>query len=626
MKTIAQLINPGTSLINIKDYNCIGVFNKEELSNLKEVSIWIINLNLNWDNNHLQNNYGLDMGVYIRKELKSKAPILFLSPIYEEVLLTNYANEKRKTDFKYNLLYKWQTYITNYPYSENISNLINSNKLENISENVLNQTINSIFNYRAMIEKHIHDFKNDRENFSKYNDYLIQLISKDYNDKYLVAFNNLITNINHSTIEIFKNTILPFAIQSKTEEVVLVKEKEKKGVLWEILYLDDQQHFLDYFSKLFEENGIKCNIAKTEEEAIKILDENENIEVFISDLMIYGNYEKEMRPGIEVIQKYIKKKIACYILTSNKSAIIESKYEFVRIKWKEKNSLNFKDFINEIKCDVILNLSSKNKYDMSRSFYDSNSKKIYSYYDMYSNIKFSDEIEKGICEFVKNNINVSVNFPKGGTEFKLKTLSLNSNKFIEQVLYFRRLFLHKLMTLNESDFNIFIENSTNINNKNKKEIVNKHLMLSYKYQLLKRECYENILGFGKYKIFEEEINYLKDLHIDYNNKDESIKTLEKISAFFKSYNDIITLYSEIDNKYYNDLSMFCEKSKNVKINEIYYKLENILSENLITDDVFYYNYLIHYFYLINEIASENESFVKNNLTENYTFLTDRIFK
>ena len=540
MKTIAQLINSGTSLINIKDYKCISVFNKEELSNLKEVSIWIVNLHLNWDNNHLQNNYGLDIGVYIRKELKSKAPILFYSHLKEE----NFTKIIRATDFKYKLLETPECHYIEAPIDQaKLEALIASTSP--ISNFCLEDIIYYVFDAKGRIDELCHNLKNDltkatdeesinnnknsiiekfridctneilTQNSTKLNE-IIEELKKELNEK-LSRDNTYFDVINRYKPQI--SALCP----ASDDDVPIMQESE--NINWQAIYLEDDKQVATKVKGYFNENGVTCHIASSESEAKEIIDQNPNVNLFITDIRLkYEDGKWHKHQGYDVIEQianHAKIPLVFAVLTSKKGSIINSAKQKLQhqIFWENKDNVLYSKQAFDVYFNRLVRIINDNDITSftpkSDKWTSGNrvEKFKYPHSEYYKHYRLLSQSDYKIFEnkITINLVNNTIPIETTGTLIKQIIDKDELCKFVDKLI-FRRFILKTIFeSKNAEDANEIIDSKLNLTYNTRKKFYSEHVCMSTKFENTIRE----VISFhntnkGNSGILKEEYEFLKN--------------------------------------------------------------------------------------------------------------------
>ncbi len=128
----------------------------QELLELNEPTnaVWLLNASLNWNENKLSSFYGFDVANLIRTEKKSKAPIIFYSPVPK-----NYFEKRSEKDIKYKILFGRGSAFLEAPFKEeDLSKLAES--IEPLSNAALHDVATMLCDLKGIvIDKLNHDLK-----------------------------------------------------------------------------------------------------------------------------------------------------------------------------------------------------------------------------------------------------------------------------------------------------------------------------------------------------------------------------------------------------------------------------------------------------------------------------------
>jgi hypothetical protein len=129
---------------------------KESINTVKDIEglIWLINLHINWNGRKLSNNYGFDIANFIRTEKKSKAPIVFYSPVPK-----TYFEKRSEKEIKYKILFGRGSAFLETPFKE--TDLIKlAESIEPLSNAALHDVATMLCDLKGIvIDKLNHDLK-----------------------------------------------------------------------------------------------------------------------------------------------------------------------------------------------------------------------------------------------------------------------------------------------------------------------------------------------------------------------------------------------------------------------------------------------------------------------------------
>ncbi len=132
------------------------LYSKESINTVKDIEglIWLINLHINWNGRKLSNNYGFDIANFIRTEKKSKAPIVFYSPVPK-----TYFEKRSEKEIKYKILFGRGSAFLETPFKE--TDLIKlAESIEPLSNAALHDVATMLCDLKGIvIDKLNHDLK-----------------------------------------------------------------------------------------------------------------------------------------------------------------------------------------------------------------------------------------------------------------------------------------------------------------------------------------------------------------------------------------------------------------------------------------------------------------------------------
>lgn len=150
---VVHLCNKGTPQI----LGWENIVSKKELEiwNVNDGEIvWLINAQLNWEENNLSSDYGFDIAIYLRLVKKSKAGIIIYSPV-----LKKYFETKSKTDKKYLILFGRGTSYLEAPFKEQSLQKLSEN-ISQLSSAALHDVATMLCDLKGIvIDKLNHDLK-----------------------------------------------------------------------------------------------------------------------------------------------------------------------------------------------------------------------------------------------------------------------------------------------------------------------------------------------------------------------------------------------------------------------------------------------------------------------------------
>lgn len=477
MKKIYQIKNklePVFSLTNFEIIECNTIDDLQKQTIYSD--IWLINIDLNWDK---ELEYGLNIGVFIRKELKSCSPIIFYTS-YTEKITTDYTSNQ---NYKYKLLQTPECYFFD---KNNLVNEIEKIKSTTPISNLCLEDINYfVFDAKGRIDELCHDLRNDiKEELTDKNAILEEFKKnciKEIESFNLLKFEQLFIEFKTN---VFKNNQYDILINNLKTAIYLLLPKSdhdkidsnKEVINWQVIYLEDDEHIAQEIKKGFEENGVICHTAANEDDVIDLLDKNDdfnnenvnNVTLFITDIRLKDKNGKwHKRQGYDVIEQianHSKMPLAFAVLTSKKGSIINSAKQNLKYKihWENKENVihnkqafnvYFNRLINLVTENNIYSFSPKaskwfsgnniNKFRFSHSEY-------YKFYKQLSYDKYN-KLEEQINEKLEEN-----KLPLQPTATLTKDIiDLNEIEKFSEKLLLRRYIIKEIFTSklkNESAF------------------------------------------------------------------------------------------------------------------------------------------------------------------------------
>lgn len=306
--------------------DCKNIVSIKELNLIKEDRnlIYLLHIHLNWEGNKLSSNYGFDIANIIRTEIKSKAPIIFYSPIQKK-----YFEEKSKKEAKYKILFGRGSDFIPMPFTkEDLEDV--ETKIKPLSNAALHDVVTMLCDLKGIvIDKLNHDLKFNAdikkviESIAPYLTAIQKQSIKlnDFTEKFVSA-------VNHNDSSVFlteKKQFINLCIDQLTE--VGKESSDIDRVRHKILILDDVENEVErakaILTKDFEVIGV--NEAK---EAIEILtnDISNEILAVISDWRLFTdknqNYWQSLQ-GYEVLEFAAKNGVrSLFALTSQADFLI----------------------------------------------------------------------------------------------------------------------------------------------------------------------------------------------------------------------------------------------------------------------------------------------------------------
>ena len=133
-----------------------NIYTLKELQEIKDDSnaVYLLHIHLNWNGNKLSSNYGFDIANEIRTQLKSKAPIIFYSPIQAE-----YFEQKSEKKIKYKILFGRGSAFIDVPFKEAVLSKL-AESIEPLSNAALHDVATMLSDLKGIvIDKLNHDLK-----------------------------------------------------------------------------------------------------------------------------------------------------------------------------------------------------------------------------------------------------------------------------------------------------------------------------------------------------------------------------------------------------------------------------------------------------------------------------------
>lgn len=308
----------------------LGWESVSSLISLKKVNanhidlVWLINVHLNWDNENLSNNFGFDVANIIRTEIKSKAPIIFYSPIP-----VKYFETKSESEIKYKILFgRGSAFIESLFKQEDLEKHIEGSSP--LSDAALHDVTTMLCNLKGIvIDKLNHDLKFDSnisEVIGSVSPYLSNL------QKQLIGLEKFIETIKTKVASKdengFQNEKLKFITLCNQELTEAGTEKlQERKTKHRILVIDDLQEEIKKAKKNLEADFI-IETAITGEQAIKLLkgDSRNEIVAVVSDWRLFTcekqNYWQPLQ-GYEVLDYAAKNGIrSLFALTSQADFVV----------------------------------------------------------------------------------------------------------------------------------------------------------------------------------------------------------------------------------------------------------------------------------------------------------------
>ena len=303
-----------------------NIVSKKKLQEIKEDSngFYFLNIHLNWEGNKLSSNYGFDIANLIRTEKKSKAPIVFYSPIEQK-----YFEKKSEKEIKYKILFGRGSAFIEAPFNEGkLTKIIDA--IQPLNNAALHDVTTMLCNLKGIvIDKLNHDLK-----FEADIDFVIANVMPylSVKQKQLIGLDKFVGDIKAKVIakdyDGFLNEKLKFITLCNQELTEAGKDKpQEKTTKHKILIIDDLQDEIDK-AKTFLSNDFAVIEATTGGEAISILEHDIRNEIasVISDWRLFTdakqNYWQPLQ-GYEVLDFAAKNGIrSLFALTSQADFVV----------------------------------------------------------------------------------------------------------------------------------------------------------------------------------------------------------------------------------------------------------------------------------------------------------------
>lgn len=302
------------------------VTSTEALSDKRKESdfCWLINIHLNWNEKNLSDNFGFDIANIVRTEIKSKAPILFYSPIP-----VNFFEKKSESEIKYKILFGRGAAFIEAPFKRH--------ELVKLAESILSLSNATLHDVTTMlcdlkgivIDKLNHDLKFGADIdkvIASITPYLSTLQKKQISlDEFVTEIKARIKAKDHNG---FLNEKLKFINDCNYELTAAGKDKPKnKSTKHQILLIDDLPEEIER-AKTFLNDEFTVVVAITGEEAIRILTKDVKNEILsvISDWRLFTNAKQnywQSLQGYEVLDFAAKNGIrSLFALTSQADFVV----------------------------------------------------------------------------------------------------------------------------------------------------------------------------------------------------------------------------------------------------------------------------------------------------------------
>lgn len=327
----------------------------QELLALSEPTnaVWLLNASLNWNENKQSNFYGFDIANFIRTEKKSKAPIVFYSPIPK-----TYFEKRSDKEIKYKILFGRGSAFLEAPFKEADLNKL-AESIEPLSNVALHDVATMLCDLKGIvIDKLNHDLKFGLDNagidkvIGSVTPYLSELQKNE------IKLNEFVINIKAATSEDDFNSIKrPFIIlcyerltgQGNKEQQEKRKEEQQEDEhKHTVLVLDDLPEEIAKAKKHLEKT-FSVKTALTGKDAIRILKEDvkNDIVAVITDWRLFNDSKKKTYwqsiQGYEVLDFAAKNGIrSLFALTSQADFVVHQLRNLMGIRFSMFKKENLK--------------------------------------------------------------------------------------------------------------------------------------------------------------------------------------------------------------------------------------------------------------------------------------------
>lgn len=316
------------------------------LQEIKEDSdtIYLLNIHLTWEGNKLSSNYGFDIANRIRTERKSKAPIIFYSPIQPA-----YFEKKSKKEIKYKILFGRGSAFIDVPFKDAALT-----KLADIVEPLSNAALHDVATMLCDLKGIVIDKLNHDLKFEADVDAVIASISPYLSNrqKELVGLDAFVVEIKSikeaekkENFDKIKRDFINTCIDELTEAG---KDKPRaKATKHKVLVIDDLQAEIENVKSFLKEDFFIAE-ATAGADAIGILkkDVKNEIVAVISDWRLFTdanqNYWQPLQ-GYEVLDFAAKNGItSLFALTSQADFVVHHLRNLMGIRFSMFKKENLK--------------------------------------------------------------------------------------------------------------------------------------------------------------------------------------------------------------------------------------------------------------------------------------------
>lgn len=344
-KKYYHLCNPTTFVTS----GCVNIESKASLDKIKDDinSVYLVNIHLNWEGNKLSSNYGFDIANLIRTEKKSKALIIFYSPIQ-----VDYFERKSQNEIKYKILMGRGSLFMEAPFKEEEFIKL-AESIEPLSRAALHDVVTMLCNLKGIvIDKLNHDLKFEADidkAISSITPYLSALQKSE------IELDRFVTNLKRSVLENkptqfndIKQSFILLCNNKLTDQGNNTKKTARTK--HKILLIDDLPSEIEKVKDNLKDDFI-IETTTTGKEAISILskDLKNEIVAVIADWRLFSdvnqNYWQPLQ-GYEVLDYASNNGIrSLFALTSQADFIVHQLRNLMGIRFSmfKKENLNSPD-------------------------------------------------------------------------------------------------------------------------------------------------------------------------------------------------------------------------------------------------------------------------------------------
>ncbi|MBK8808689.1 MAG: response regulator [Bacteroidales bacterium] len=307
-------------------------------------TIYLLNIHLTWEGNKLSNNYGFDVANLIRTEKKSKAPIIFYSPIQPL-----YFETKSRKEIKYKILFGRGSAFIDMPFKD-AALLKLADAIEPLSNAALHDVATMLCDLKGIvIDKLNHDLKFEADVnavIASISPYLSKKQKEVIGlDAFIVQIKSIKKGETKANFDKVKRDFINTCIDELTEagkDKLMAKATKHK-----VLVIDDLQTEIENAKSFLKEDFIVAE-ATTGSEAIRILkkDIKNEIVAVISDWRLFTdenqNYWQPLQ-GYEVLDFAAKNGIrSLFALTSQADFVVHHLRNLMGIRFSMFKKENLK--------------------------------------------------------------------------------------------------------------------------------------------------------------------------------------------------------------------------------------------------------------------------------------------